>query len=147
MYEAEFLPALLTMKGKYSWGSPHVVGVQVMHEEHRGLDRMQGSMFIRLHTRALAREFMQMFEGERANTRYLRCAWANREMSTPHRRYADQDLEIGKARFLEDVWNIPDEARRRHAYEQDRLRREAERERQRQERAAARAAAAQAQGP
>ena len=112
-----------------------------MHEEYRGLDRMQGSMFIRLHTPQLAREFMQMFHGEPANTRFLRCAFANREMSTPHRRHADQQLEIGKARFLEDVWNIPDEAIRREAYRLDKLRREAEAEADRQARAA------RAQGP
>ena len=84
---------------------------------------------------------MQLFDGEPTNERFLECKWARREMSTPHRRPADQELTIGKARFLEDVWNIPEEAIRRQADEADRIQRAEERERQRQERAAARMAA------
>ena len=43
-------------------------------------------------------------------------------MSTPYRR-TDKELVIGKARFLEDVWNIPAEDIRREEIRLDKIRR------------------------
>ena len=72
----------------------------------------------------------------------LKCEYANREMSTPYRR-TDKELVIGKARFLEDVWNIPAEDIRREEIRLDKIRREAEAARE----AAAAAQAAAAMQP
>ena len=102
-----------------------MIGIQVTHEEHAGIDRLSGVMFIRLHTRAMAEEFVHTFHNTKLNARTLLCDYARREMTTPYRR-SDRELEIGKARFLEDVWNISAEDIRRQAIQAERLRRQQE---------------------
>ena len=112
LYEDQFIPTVITFRNTRQWGDGSVRAIQVRHEFHGDMDRLQGMMFIRLRDPETTQAFISMFHMSLCADRIIHCVHANPEFDIPAR-HRWRGLEIGYPRFLEDVYNIPGEESRR----------------------------------
>ena len=113
---------MITFRHTRPWGDGSVIALQVRHEWHGDIERLQGTMFIRLRDPQTTNDFIDMFHNSDCAGRIVHCEHAKCELDIPAR-HRWRGLDIGFPRFLEDVYNTPREEMRRAAVDK----REAER--------------------
>ena len=114
MYEDQFLPVMLTYRNTRPWAEGSIVACQVRHEWWGDIERLQGTLSLRFRDIRDKEHFIDTFNYADCAGRIVFCEDARRELDIPPR-HKWKGLDIGFPRYLEDVYNIPQEEMRKAA--------------------------------